>query len=112
MSENTGGPDDTFENRLRAARSRQGLDAPPSAAPDASGARGAAGGSQALGTGLRVGVELVSALAVALAIGWGLDRWLHTMPLFLVIFVLLGGAAGVLNVWRQVGPAPHRDPPG
>jgi ATP synthase protein I len=49
-------------------------------------------------------VELVSALAVAVAIGWGLDRWLHTMPLFLVIFVLLGGAAGVLNVWRGVSP--------
>jgi ATP synthase protein I len=64
--------------------------------------------SSALGLGLRVGVELVSALAVAVAIGWGLDRWLHTLPLFLVIFMVLGGAAGLLNVWRQVGPAPRR----
>jgi ATP synthase protein I len=58
----------------------------------------------ALGIGLRVGVELFSALAVAVAIGWGLDRWLHTMPLFLIIFVLLGGAAGVANLWRMVAP--------
>jgi ATP synthase protein I len=57
-----------------------------------------------LGTGLRVGVELVSALAVAVAIGWGLDHWLHTMPLFLIIFVLLGGVAGVMNVWRLMQP--------
>jgi len=42
---------------------------------------------------------------VAVAIGWGLDHWLHTMPAFLCIFVLLGGAAGVLNVWRVVSPS-------
>ena len=57
-----------------------------------------------MGIGMRVGVELVAALAVAVAIGWGLDRWLRTMPLFLVIFVFLGGAAGLLNVWRTMGP--------
>jgi ATP synthase protein I len=58
---------------------------------------------------MRVGVELFSALAVAVAIGWGLDTWLHTMPLFLIVFVLLGGAAGLANLWRMVspkGPAP------
>lgn len=53
---------------------------------------------------MRVSVELVAALAVGVAIGWGLDRWLGTMPLFLVIFVLLGGAAGIMNVWRMMGP--------
>ncbi len=57
-----------------------------------------------MGTGLRAGIELVSALAVAVAIGWGLDRWLHTMPLFLIVFVLLGGVAGILNVWRMMSP--------
>ena len=50
------------------------------------------------------GVEMVSALVVGMAIGWGLDRWLHTLPLFLIVFVLLGGAAGIANVWRTVGP--------
>jgi ATP synthase protein I len=49
-------------------------------------------------------VELVSALVVALGIGLALDYWLGTRPLFLVLFVLLGGAAGVLNVWRLMGP--------
>jgi ATP synthase protein I len=43
-------------------------------------------------------------MAVAVAIGWYLDHWLHTLPLFLVLFVLLGGAAGIANVWRMVGP--------
>ncbi len=100
MSEDDGAGG-SFEDRLRSARIRQGMDAPAQAAGSSRGESG----SSALGVGLRVGVELVSALAVAVAMGWGLDRWLHTLPLFLVIFVVLGGIAGVLNVWRQVGPA-------
>ncbi len=98
MSEDENGAGGSFEDRLRAARVRQGLGAPEQAEA------GPSGGS-ALGLGLRVGVELVSALAVAVAIGWALDHWLHTLPLFLVIFLVLGGAAGVANVWRLVGPA-------
>ncbi len=56
-----------------------------------------------LGVGVRVGVELVSALVVAVGFGWLLDRWLHTLPLFLILSVLLGGAAGIANVWRLLG---------
>ncbi len=106
MSGKSGAPgpnpkDTSFEDRLRAARSRQGLDVEPAASARAD--------TSALGLGMRVGVELFSALAVAVAIGWGLDTWLHTMPLFLIVFVLLGGAAGLANLWRMVspkGPAP------
>ena len=58
----------------------------------------------ALGVGLRVGVELVAAMAVGVAIGWGLDRWLHTRPWMLIVFVFLGGAAGIANVWRMLAP--------
>jgi ATP synthase protein I len=101
MSDSEQGPgQSSFEARLQAARSRQGMDAPPEASK-------AASDTSDLGAGLRVGVELVSALAVAVAIGWGLDRWLHTMPLFLIIFVLLGGVAGVMNVWRLMMPRTH-----
>jgi ATP synthase protein I len=91
--------DGSFEERLRQARRRQGMDAPPPAKGE-----GESAGPSALGVGLRVGVELVSALVVAVAIGWFLDRWLHTRPIFLAVFVLLGGAAGVANVWRLMGP--------
>ncbi len=101
MSEDENGADGSFEDRLRAARVRQGLT--PGDAPVVSAGTG---GGSALGLGMRVGVELVSALAVAVAIGWALDRWLHTLPLFLVIFLVLGGAAGVANVWRLVGRSP------
>jgi len=88
--------DPSFTARLSAARRRQGMDP----APRESMARPAS----PLGIGLRVGVELVSALIVAVGIGWGLDRWLGTKPWLLAAFVPIGGVAGVLNVWRLLGP--------
>ena len=92
---------DSFDARLQSARERQGLDPP---AAEASHGPGDGSGLSALGVGTRVGVELVAAMVVALAIGWALDRWLHTSPAFLVVFVLLGGGAGIANVWRMMGP--------
>ena len=89
--------DGSFEARLRAAQTRQALDN-PAPKPEAQGT------ASPMGVGVRVGVELVSALAVSVLIGWGLDRWLRTTPLFIGIFVLLGGAAGVANVWRLMMP--------
>jgi ATP synthase protein I len=97
MSGNSSGPEQSFEQRLRTARERQGL--------DTSAATQATGGTSGWGGGVQAGVELVSAELVAGAIGWGLDHLLHTLPLFLVIFVLLGGAAGVLNAFRRFAPA-------
>ncbi|MGI3778563.1 MAG: AtpZ/AtpI family protein [Janthinobacterium lividum] len=88
----------SFEDRLRVARRKQGLDAPVADAP------GGPAGTSAMGVGVRVGVELVSALIVSVGLGWLLDRWLHTLPLFLILSVVLGGAAGVANVWRLLGP--------
>ena len=84
---------DDFERRLAAARDRQAI--PKDRSQDTA--------ASAWGIGARVGVELLAALIVGLAIGWGLDTWLHTMPLMLIVFVLLGGAAGVANVWRSDG---------
>jgi ATP synthase protein I len=98
MSQDNGGPDPSFEDRLKAARIKQGLDAKPkpSGQDDL--------GTSAWGIGARVGVELVSALVVAVAIGYGLDRIFHTTPILTVVFVPLGGAAGVLNLWRLLAP--------
>ncbi len=95
--------DPAFEARLRAARAKQGMDPKP---------RENAGQSASpLGVGLRVGVELVSALVVAVGIGWGLDYWLGTKPWLLALFVPIGGVAGVLNVWRMFAP-PRSGPSG
>ena len=50
----------------------------------------------------RVASELLAGLLVGAGIGWTLDKWLDTNPLFLILFFLLGGAAGILNLWRLV----------
>jgi ATP synthase protein I len=105
MENDKGGDGGSFEERLAAARRKQGLDAPPPG-PATSGPGGS---MSSMGVGLRVGVEMLSALVVGLAIGWSLDRWLHTTPFLLVLFVLLGGGAGIANVWRLM--APGKSPP-
>ena len=58
---------------------------------------------------MRVGIEMVSALVVAVAIGYGLDWLFGTKPILMAVFVLLGGAAGVLNVWRIFAPKQTSD---
>jgi len=50
----------------------------------------------------RVATELLAGLLIGAGIGWTIDHWLETKPWFLVIFFLLGGAAGILNLWRVV----------
>ena len=64
--------------------------------------------SQSLGAtnlGMRVLVEFVSAIGVGALIGWQIDTWAHTGPLFLVVFLFLGMAAGMVNIYRiAMGP--------
>jgi ATP synthase protein I len=60
--------------------------------------------------------ELVVALLVGGAIGWGLDRVFGSRPFLLIIFVLLGAAAGIRNVVREANDlnkaAGEQAPPG
>ena len=39
-------------------------------------------------------------VVVGTFIGWALDQWLETSPLFLLVMFFLGAIAGMLNVWR------------
>lgn len=49
----------------------------------------------AAGFGWRMTVDLVTGVFVGAAMGWGLDSLFGTKPAFLIVFVLLGFAAGV-----------------
>jgi len=83
-----------LDARVRDAQSRQ-----------AAGSRARAGRTDLEGKGIgfawRVGLELVSALIVGVGIGYMLDRWLGTKPWLLILFFILGSAAGLLNVFRM-----------
>ena len=47
----------------------------------------------------------VAAMAIAVLLGWGLDRLFHTRPWIMVAMVPVGMAAGLRNLVRAVGPA-------
>lgn len=78
----------TLEGRLGEARAKQ-------AGPPPSSRRGTA-----LGLAFRIGVELIAGVVVGGLIGWQLDSWLGTSPVLLLVFFLLGAAAGILTVMR------------
>ena len=75
--------------------------------PGAGGGDGAARAS-AMARGFRLSSELVAGVVVGAVIGWGFDRLLSTSPFGLIVFFLLGFAAGVVNVVRSAGVAPGR----
>jgi len=60
----------------------------------------------AFARGFRLSAELVAGVLFGAAIGWLLDRWLGISPWGMIVFLLLGFAAGVLNVVRSAGVVP------
>ncbi len=56
--------------------------------------------SESMNVGLRAGAELITSIAAGGLIGYGLDKWLETKPLFLIAMLILGVITGFVNVWR------------
>jgi ATP synthase protein I len=49
----------------------------------------------------RMVIELVAGLGIGFGIGYGLDLFFGTLPIFMVLFVMLGLAAGVKTMLRS-----------
>ena len=49
----------------------------------------------------RMVIELVAGLGIGFGVGYGLDILFRTMPLFLVVFTMLGFIAGVRTMLRS-----------
>lgn len=64
---------------------------------------GSASGMQGLGLALRISSEFIAGVIVGGGLGWIIDYWAGTSPWGLIILLLLGFAAGVLNVLRSLG---------
>lgn len=56
-----------------------------------------------------VGLMFPSSIAVGLVIGYLLDRWLGTYPWLLMVFAILGIAAGFVNLYRVVSKFENDD---
>ena len=83
--------EEDFNTRLRRARNIEGtLKSDGNLTPH----------TEAKGLAFRIGTELVVAVFVGGAIGYSLDHWLNTKPWFLIVFLLLGNASGLWNVFR------------
>ena len=70
---------------------------------------GSSSSPSALGRAFRMSTEFVAGVIAGGGLGWLLDRWLGTSPWGLIVFLMLGFAAGTFNVVRaagagQVGP--------
>ncbi len=67
------------------------------------GSRQTANNASGFARGFRLSSELVAGVVVGAMIGWLIDRWLGISPWGFIVFLLLGFAAGVLNVMRAAG---------
>jgi ATP synthase protein I len=105
--------EDVLSARLRQLGKRLGehpLDRPSDNEPG----QPSATDPSAIARGFRLSTELVAGVLVGAAIGWLLDRLLGISPWGMIVFLLLGFVAGVLNVMRAAGVVRHNtlDPPG
>jgi ATP synthase protein I len=57
--------------------------------------------NNSIGSAFKMSTELVAAVFVAIFIGWYIDKWLGTKPIFLIILLLVGIVAGIFNVVRS-----------
>jgi len=73
------------------------------AARDTEASRDAAPARPGMALGFRLAADFVAGVVLGAALGWGLDRLLGTSPWGLVVFLLLGFAAGILNAMRSAG---------
>lgn len=53
-----------------------------------------------INAGARAGVELVGAIIGGALIGYGIDHYFETKPIFFLIFILLGVITGFYNIYK------------
>lgn len=85
-------PLNDLDSRLKAARGKENQEPTPRGRGTQSG----------LGQGLRIGIEMVVSVAVGAGVGYFIDGLADTRPLFMIVFLFLGFAAGIMNVLRIV----------
>ncbi|WP_321499141.1 AtpZ/AtpI family protein [Breoghania sp.] len=61
------------------------------------------GSASGFAAAMKMSSELIAGVGVGALIGWLLDKWLGTAPWAMAAFLLLGFAAGILNMLRSVG---------
>lgn len=73
--------------------------------------RGAVKDFTGMSRALRLGSEFIAAIVVGAGAGFLLDQWLGTSPWLMLVLLLIGFAAGVLNVTRSAAAMNKASPP-
>ena len=96
----------TLDAAVRKARSEQ-------KAEDAAAAAGPNKTSATAGMTLafRLGSEFVAGVLVGAGLGWAIDRVLGTTPWAMIVLLLLGFGAGIMNMMRAAGETGRKKPP-
>jgi ATP synthase protein I len=103
-------PEDREAIRQRSAEIGQKLDALKSRRAPAEGPAGEAS-QAAYGAAFKFAAELIVGVVVGGGIGWALDKQFGTAPWLMVVLVILGFAAGLLNVVRAAQKAQAQNEP-
>jgi ATP synthase protein I len=98
--------DSDLENRRRRLEASLATRRPEEQKAERSGK---SGGLAGYGQALKLSSEFIAGIAVGAGLGWMVDRWAETSPWGLIIFLLLGFGAGVLNVLRSAGVVAQPD---
>ena len=109
--QNTKGPDDGARRVTQDLASRIAL---AKRERDAGANRASSNGSSdttSLARGMRIGTEFVAAIVIGGVLGYLIDLGLGTSPWGLLIMLLVGFAAGILNVTRVVAQMNAASPP-
>ena len=93
------GDEQSLRSRLEALKAELG-DAKARDEAEHQGKSGSSSNASALGAGMRAASELVAGILVGTGLGFLLDRFLGTKPWLLIIFMMLGMAAGFRNIYR------------
>jgi ATP synthase protein I len=101
-----GSADSPTESELELRRQRlesalAGKDAEGRQERDAAGRRRES--SNGMAYAVKISSEFIAGVVVGAALGWLIDKLFDTGPWGLIIFLLLGFCAGVLNVLRSAG---------
>ncbi|WP_248307320.1 AtpZ/AtpI family protein [Bosea sp. FBZP-16] len=59
--------------------------------------------SSGIGQAMRLSTEFVAGIIVGGGLGWAVDKWLGTAPFGMIVLLMLGFGAGVMNVVRAAG---------
>jgi ATP synthase protein I len=77
----------------------------PAAPPPARSSGASSSGHSAIGLAFRLSAEFVAGVLAGALLGWFIDRMVGTGPWGLIVCLILGFCAGMLNLLRATGAA-------